>query len=103
LNGVTTADCDLQGLGVLVTRPVDQAAGLCALIDANGGHPLTFPAVEISPTCAPDRAINLLRQPADLFIFISPNAVSHALGLLGEHSLPHGARLAAVGSATARA
>jgi len=103
LNGVATLDCDLQGLGVLVTRPVDQAAGLCALIEANGGHPLAFPALEISPIPNPDRVLDLLLQPADLFIFISPNAVSHAMRLLGKHSLPHGARLAAVGDATARA
>jgi uroporphyrinogen-III synthase len=45
----------------------------------------------------------VLRQTADIFVFISPNAVSYAIQLLGEYSLPHTARLAAVGSATATA
>ena len=88
---------------MLVTRPAHQAAQLCELIEANGGRPLSFPALEISPASAPDQAVKLLRQPADLFIFISPNAVSHALRLLGEQLLWEGARLAAVGGATAQA
>jgi uroporphyrinogen-III synthase len=59
--------------------------------------------LEITPAGAADKAARLLRQPVDLCIFISPNAVSYTMRLLGEHSLPCGARLAAVGDATARA
>lgn len=100
---VAESECDLRGLGVLVTRPAHQAAELCALIDKAGGSSLSFPALQISPSESPHEATSLLHRHADLFIFISPNAVSHAIYLLGEDSLPGAARLAAVGSATAQA
>ncbi len=45
----------------------------------------------------------ILQEPADLYVFISPNAVTFAGRLLEGHSLPDGARLAAVGSGTAQA
>jgi uroporphyrinogen-III synthase len=103
LSGVTTPDCDLHGLGVLVTRPIEQAGLLGALIGENGGHPVIFPAVAIAPSRNAEKAVSLLRQPTDLIIFISPNAVNYALDLLGEPAFPQAARLAAVGGATARA
>ena len=34
--------CDLAGRGVLVTRPKDQAAALCRLIEMAGGRPIPF-------------------------------------------------------------
>jgi uroporphyrinogen-III synthase len=103
LSGVAGADCDLHGLGVLVTRPPDQAAELCALIDAHGGRALSFPTLTIQLPSAPERAGRLLCGPADLFVFISPNAVTYARRLLAGRALTSGARIAAVGSATAKA
>ena len=35
--------CDLAGRGVLVTRPKEQAAALCRLIEMAGGRPIPFP------------------------------------------------------------
>jgi uroporphyrinogen-III synthase len=76
---------------------------LCALIEAYGGIPRAFPVLEIAAPTAPEPARKALCAPADLVIFISPNAVSYASQLLGEYSLPKNARLAAVGSGTAQA
>ena len=73
------------------------------MIDARGGHAISFPAMAILPPAAPDSATRILHEPADLMVFISPNAVNFALGLLGQHSLAQDTRIAAVGSATAEA
>ncbi|MCG8428279.1 MAG: uroporphyrinogen-III synthase, partial [Chromatiales bacterium] len=97
--------CDLAGLGVLVTRPAHQADGLCQLIQASGGAPLAFPALEIAPPADPEQAAAYLRRLADfqIAIFISPNAVSRALALLAGAELPPELQLAAVGKGTANA
>lgn len=94
--------CDLGGRGVLVTRAAHQSAGLCRLIEQHGGRAVAFPAVEIAPPAEPGTASGLLRQPWDVAIFISPNAVAFAGRLLGDERLP-AARLGAVGQATAEA
>jgi uroporphyrinogen-III synthase len=94
--------CNLGGRGVLVTRAAHQSAGLCRLIDAHGGRAVAFPAVEIAPPADPEAAIGLLRQPWDVAIFISPNAVTFADSLMGAERLS-GARIGAVGRATAKA
>jgi uroporphyrinogen-III synthase len=107
--------CELGGRGVLVTRPAAQAPELCRLIEAVGGRPIEFPSMEIRPPRDPDGARELLRAPRDLVIFISRNAVGHALALLSEPGASIGAsigtsgagqlrpQLAAVGRATAAA
>jgi uroporphyrinogen-III synthase len=100
---VELSDCDLQGIGILVTRPAHQAADLCALIESHGGRALAFPALEIGPPSEPAAVVGILQQPTDLYIFISPNAVSFARRLLDGHALSTGAKLAAVGSGTAQA
>ena len=66
---------DLQGLGVLVTRPAHQADQLCDLIEAAGGRPYRLPTIEITPSSDSDQqqARHLLEhlQANDLLIFIS--------------------------------
>jgi uroporphyrinogen-III synthase len=98
------ADCDLDGLGVLVTRPQPQAASLAEAIEAVHGRPLTFPAMEILGPEDPEAVQARLgaAREADLLVFVSPNAVSHAFPLLPD-DLPVGLRIAAVGRATAQA
>jgi uroporphyrinogen-III synthase len=59
--------------------------------------------MEIGPPADPARATELLQEPADLFIFISPNAVNFARRLLGNAGWPKETLLAAVGKGTARA
>ena len=70
---------DLSGLGVLVTRPAHQSAGLCRLIEQCGGRALAFPAMEIRPPGDPKTAKQLLDRSWDLLVYISPNAVRFAV------------------------
>jgi uroporphyrinogen-III synthase len=93
----------LAGLGVLVTRPTDQAEQLCALIESAGGRAIRLPAMAIAPTADPEQAQALLGEPWDLLIFVSRNAVHGALALGGDPSWPRATRLAAIGEATAGA
>jgi uroporphyrinogen-III synthase len=95
--------CDLSGLGVLVSRPADQAEGLCQLIESAGGRAVRLPAVQILPASDPEPARALLAAPSDLMIFVSRNAVIQALPLCPGGKLPENCTLAAVGEATARA
>ena len=39
----------LQGVGVLVTRPEQQAERLCALLEAEGAVAVRLPAIDIKP------------------------------------------------------
>jgi uroporphyrinogen-III synthase len=91
----------LQGIKVLVTRPRQRAGGLCELIEAAGGIPLQFAAIEITePGNSASR--EYARQHInefDIAIFISPTAVEKTLEFIGE--LPAGIRVSAIGSRTA--
>ncbi len=99
----TQPPCNLAGLGVLVTRPAHQSAGLCRLIQRCGGRPLAFPTLEILPPQEPGEAQRLLEQAWDLVIFISPNAVRFALLLSAPGKPPEAAQIAVVGRGSARA
>lgn len=96
----------LAGKTIVVTRPRAQAAPLAAAIAAAGGEPLLFPLLEISP--APD-AGELTQAVArlagySLAVFISPNAVEHALpAMLAAGPWPDTLRPAAVGPGTVKA
>ena len=94
--------CDLAGMSVLVTRPEGQADGLCELIEKARGRPVRFPAMEIVPLDT-EAARQTLADAAnaDLLIFISANAVTHAFPLLPDE-LPLDLQVAAIGQATAR-
>ena len=94
----------LKGRRILVTRPAAQAGPLVARIEAAGGKAVCFPLLEIGPV----NYLTPLRQAAQrlgdfaIAIFISPNAVEHALPLLlsgGEW--PATLRAAAIGQSTA--
>ena len=89
-------------MSVLVTRPQAQAEGLCALIEKAHGRPVRFPAMEIV-SLDTDEARQVLADAAgaDLLIFISANAVTHAFPLLPEE-LPLDLPVAAIGEGTAR-
>ena len=97
----TARPCDLGGLEVLVTRPAGQAAGLCHAIEAARGRPIPLPLMEITAAAGPATRQRLDSATAyDWLIFVSANAV--------EHALPHlppsrDFRVAAVGRSTARA
>lgn len=100
---MSTGGCRLAGRGVLVTRPAPQAEILCRLIREAGGAPVAFPTIEICPALDSQTPRALLAEHWDLLVFVSRNAVEHGLALLPPNGLPAGARLAAVGRATANA
>ncbi len=72
----------LDGLGILITRPARQAAGLARQIAAIGGKPIIFPAIVILPPedrQALDRAQRELSR-YDFAVFVSANAVEYGIG-----------------------
>ena len=93
----------LQGVGVLVTRPPRQAAGLAAQLAALGATPVVFPAILILPP--PDRArldrIHATLDRYDIAIFISANAVEY--GAPSPQAWPKRMRTFAPGPGTAEA
>ncbi|MDR9437185.1 MAG: uroporphyrinogen-III synthase [Thiohalophilus sp.] len=95
---------DLAGLRVLITRPSHQSADLQHQLEQVGARPLLFPLLAIDQPADPTTAQQALSrvQESDLLIFISPNAVHHALALSPE-GLPNNLTLACVGRGTARA
>jgi uroporphyrinogen-III synthase len=92
----------LQGVGVLVTRPEQQATPLCRLLESAGAVALRLPAIDIRPaTDTRDIKLGLGAIEAfDLVIFTSANAVRFGSALLDQR---HDLMLAAIGPATARA
>ena len=92
----------LQGVGVLVTRPEQQAMPLCRLLQALGASTLRLPAIEIKATG--DWRETLPRLGAlrgfDVIIFTSANAVRFGALLLDQQ---RDLTLVAMGPATARA
>lgn len=95
----------LQGLGVLVTRPVRQAADLARLISEAGGEPILFPVLEIlDPSDQTTLLATINRLDSfDLAIFISPNAVNKAMNLiLARRAWPASLSLATIGKGSRR-
>lgn len=92
------ADGDLAGIGVLVTRPENQAGPLAEAIEDAGGRAIRFPAIEVVPRAEAEIASDAtaLQEP-DIAIFVSVNAVRFGL----EHA--SSARIAVIGPATAAA
>ncbi len=96
----------LVGRTIVVTRPKAQAAPLAAAIAAAGGRPLIFPLLEISPTDDRQALESVLARLDDysLAVFISPNAVDHALpAILARGAWPAALIPAAVGQGTVKA
>lgn len=96
-----TASRPLQGVGVVVTRPARQAAGLVAQLATLGAMPIVFPAIVILP---PEDAAPLARMHAslaryDAAVFVSANAAEY--GVPGRW--PAGVRAFAPGPGTAAA
>ena len=96
----------LQHCGVLVTRPAHQAEGLCQRIEQLGGRAIRFPVLEIT---APHDGRPLEECVAqlddfDIAIFISANAVEHALTcILAQRDWPVAVRTAVIGRRSAEA
>jgi uroporphyrinogen-III synthase len=92
----------LHGVGVLVTRPEQQAMPLCRLLEIQGASTLRLPAVDIKPIGNRRETAAQLGAVAefDVIIFTSANAVRFGASLLDQK---RDLTLAAIGPATARA
>jgi uroporphyrinogen-III synthase len=96
----------LAGKTIVVTRPRAQAGPLAAAIAAQGGQPLIFPLLEISPSADAQPLVDAVARLADysLAVFISPNAVDYAVpAILARGAWPVGLQPAAVGQGTVKA
>lgn len=91
--------CNLHGLGVLITRPRQQALPLCDAIEDHGGHAILFPTIEITstPETAPGKLPLKNATDYDDLVFVSPNAVRFAMPELAVAQQ----RVFAIGSGTA--
>lgn len=93
----------LTGHTILVTRPAHQADTLCRLITQAGGQPRRYPTLAIDPCIPADAQARLADIHAwDGIIFVSANAVSHALAHIPTAIRPD-LRVAAVGASSAHA
>lgn len=92
----------LRGVGVLVTRPEEQAGSLCRLLETEGASTYRLPAIEIEPVADRRDLVAAVGDPGRFaaIVFVSANAVRHGAFLLDAH---HEWPLAAIGPATARA
>jgi uroporphyrinogen-III synthase len=72
----------LAGVGVLVTRPVRQAAGLARRLAALGATPIVWPAIVILPPADPAALARVQSNLAsyDAAVFVSANAVEFGVG-----------------------
>lgn len=96
----------LAGRTIVVTRPRAQAAPLAKMIAAGGGNALLFPLLEIAPAGDTAALTSAAGRLADysLAVFVSPNAVAHALPLLlADRPWPAHLQPLAVGPGTVRA
>jgi len=92
----------LHGVGVLVTRPEQQAMPLCRLLETEGANTLRLPVIDIKST-GDSRGLAArlgALEDFDVIIFTSANAVRFGAALLGQK---RELTLAAIGPATARA
>src|SRR5258707_15884357 len=92
----------LQGVGVLVTRPEQQAMPLCRLLEIQGASTLRLPAVEIKPIGNRRETAAQLGALADfdVIVFTSNNPARFGASLLHQQ---RDLTLAAIGPAAAPA
>jgi uroporphyrinogen-III synthase len=93
----------LSDVGIAITRPVDQAKKLSALIKEAGGTPILFPLIEITPLNDYSKFENVIAQANqyDWAIFISSNAVQNGMPRLLKIGIPPKLQFAAIGPVTA--
>jgi uroporphyrinogen-III synthase len=96
----------LNGFGIAVTRPVDQAQRLCLAIEQQGGTAILFPLIAIAPLedyREFEQTIANL-DSASWAIFISTNAVDNAMPRLINKfgKMPENLKFAAIGHQTAK-
>ena len=94
---------DLAGIGIAITRPVDQAKKLSALIIEVGSTPILFPLIEITPLndYSQFEAVISNINDYDWAIFISSNAVQNGMPRLVKAGISPNLKFAAIGPVTA--
>lgn len=105
MNSAAMTTPALQGIGVLVTRPVHQTDRLCRLIEAQGGTAIPFPVIEILDPGDPEALIAVIDRldEYDMAIFVSANAVSRTLPLIqARRGWPARLKRVAIGRGSAR-
>lgn len=100
----------LNGLSVLITRPLDQGQSLAAAIQESGGRSVLFPLIRISPIDNLDVTAEIRSRVSkldqyDLAIFISTNAVKYGLQWLAklQTHFSENTQVFAIGPTTAQA
>ena len=99
----------LQGMNVLVTRPLHQQQSLCDAIESCGGQTTRFPLIEVLPLtevgdiAAVEKRISGLDK-YQMLIFVSSNAARFAANWISHCgvSLPPQLLVIAIGPSTAR-
>lgn len=93
----------LKGTGIAITRPIDQAKKLNALVSEAGGTPILYPLIQIIPLrdySQFESIISAVKQ-YDWAIFISSNAVQNSMPRLLKLGIPPNLKFAAIGPVTA--
>jgi uroporphyrinogen-III synthase len=95
----------LNGIGIAITRPADQANKLAKLIQNVGGTPILFPLIEITPLADYNQFETVISEinDYDWAIFISSNAVQNGMPRLLKQGIPPNLQFAAIGPTTAKA
>jgi uroporphyrinogen-III synthase len=96
----------LAGRHIVVTRPAAQGEGLSQSIAAAGGIPVPFPVLSISEIGDKRPLVEIANRldRVDLAVFVSPNAVEHALAvILALRCWPSGLPVATMGESSQRA
>ncbi len=78
----------LAEIGVLVTRPVEQAARMMSRLQDLGARPMLFPALTIVPSGQADVMQEILSgvEQDDWLVFVSPSSVHFGLDTLRLHA-----------------
>lgn len=100
------AEPPLTGIGILVTRPREQATGLMQRLEQLGARPILFSALAILPPLDTARLRETLRclDEFDQVIFISPTAAQRGVAAVQAlRPWPRELAVAAVGRGTAQA
>jgi uroporphyrinogen-III synthase len=95
----------LDGRGIVVTRPADQAHALAELIRDQGGRVILFPAISIEEVAHPERLNSVIDRldTFDVAIFVSPNAASRGMrAVRARAAFPDELKVLAIGLGTAR-
>ena len=93
----------LAGRNIVITRPAGQATHLAEALFDRGAHPVLFPLLVIQPVADLHGLLDVATrlEQFDLAVFVSPNAVSHALtAILAHRPWPPGLRAATVGKSS---